>query len=68
MASLCGFSTPFRSTTTRQRGMHEPIHTQGAAHLPVLRVVDGLVGRLPQLSDQDCHQQGFPRLRRVGRS
>jgi len=45
MALLCGFSAPFRSTTS-QRGMHEPIHAQGAAHLPVLlNLSDFVVGR-----------------------
>src|SRR5262249_5067064 len=37
-----------------------------AAPPPVLRLVDGLVGRLPELPEQDRRQQGLPRLRGPG--
>src|SRR5215470_12710651 len=42
--------------TITPRGMHEPLHAWGTAHPRVLRVVDGLVRRLPQFPDQDRHQ------------
>src|SRR5262249_39405893 len=42
---------------------HEQIHAMGAAQKTFLWLVDGLVGWLHQLPEQDCRQQGLPRLR-----
>src|SRR6266446_6654126 len=63
-ASLCYSCRETRTTTlgalrmfpARPGEQHAPIHARSAAPSPVLRLVDGLVGRLPQLPEQDRHQ------------
>src|SRR5262249_10550067 len=58
---------PLTRDERRDRG-HATTTRPPAAPAPpsVLRVVDGLVGGLSQLPEQDCRQSRLPRLRRAG--